>query len=151
MAKQLNERGVESFLPLVEKSHRWKKRAPVRLQLPLFPNYVFIHILPPQRIAVLQIPGVLAIVGHGSIPSSLPDREIQMLRTSVELGTVEPHRYLATGERVRIQSGPMAGLEGILLRRKNDLRLILTLDLIQRSVAVEIAAQDVEPVLSHQN
>jgi transcription antitermination factor NusG len=148
VAKQMCERGIESFLPLTEKAHHWRKRATVRLQLPLFPNYLFVHIALLQRRAVLQIPGVLGIVGCGPIPCPLPDAEIEMLRTSVELGRVEPHPYLDRGERVRIQAGPMAGLEGILLRKKNDLRLILSLDLIQRSVAVEIDTQDVEPVLT---
>ena len=148
VAKQLCERGIESFLPLVEKAHHWSRRSAVHLQLPLFPNYLFVRITSPQRISVLQVPGVLGIVGRGSIPYPLPEAEIDMLRTSVEVGKVEPHPYLTQGERVRIQAGPMAGMEGILLRKKNDLRLILTLDLIQRSVAVEIDADDVEPVLT---
>jgi transcription antitermination factor NusG len=148
VAKQLRERGLESFLPLVEKQHHWTKRATVRVELPLFSNYLFVRIAPRQRVAVLQVPGVLAIVGRGHTPSPLPDAEMEMLRTSIELGRVEPHPYLATGERVRIQAGPMAGMEGILQRRKNELRLILSLDLIQRSVAVEIDAHDVERVLT---
>lgn len=148
VAKQLCERGLHSFLPLVDKAHHWRKRATVHLELPLFPNYVFVEIAPPQRRVVLQVPGVLGIVGRGHIPCPLPEAEIEMLRLGLELGKVEPHPYLTTGEQVRIHAGPMAGMEGILVRRKNELRLILTLNLIQRSVAVEIDACDVEPVLS---
>ena len=148
VAKQLGERSIETFLPLMEKQHRWAKRSTVRLQLPLFPNYLFVHIAPEHRIAVLKVPGVLGIVGRGPIPSALPDTEIEMLRTGIKLGRIEPHPYLATGQRVRIKGGPMAGMEGILVRRKNEVRLVLTLDLIQRSVAVEIDARDVEAVPS---
>ena len=143
VAKQLTDRGIENFLPLVVRQHHWAKRAMVRLQLPLFPNYLFVHIAPQQRIDVFKVAGVLGIVGTGY---ALPDLEIERLRAGVELGRVEPHPYLATGERVRIHAGPMAGMEGVLLRRKNELRLIVTLDLIQRSVAVEIDAEDVEPI-----
>jgi transcription antitermination factor NusG len=148
VAKQLSDRDIENFLPLIEKQHRWAKRSLIRLALPLFPNYLFVHIALQQRVAVLNMPGVLGIVGHGHIPSPLPEVEIERLRAGVELGRVEPHPYPATGERVRITAGPMAGMEGILLRQKNELRLVVTLDLIQRSVAVEIDAEDVEPVLS---
>jgi len=82
VAKQFCEHGFDNFLPLVEKAHHWKKRTAVQLHLPLFPNYVFVHIAPRQRTAVLAVPGVLAIVGSGHIPSPLPDNEIEMLRTS---------------------------------------------------------------------
>jgi len=146
VAKQLSASDIENFLPLVEKQHHWAKRAVVRLELPLFPNYLFVHISPQQRIAVLNVPGVLGIVGHGHLPSPIENVEIEGLRAWVELGRVEPHPHPVAGERVRIRAGPMAGMEGILLRRKNELRLVLTLDLIQRSVSVEIAAEDVEPV-----
>lgn len=145
VAKQFWEHGFDNFLPLVEKAHHWSKRAKVHLHLPLFPNYIFVHITPRQRTAVLAVPGVLAIVGSGHIPSPLPDSEIEILRTWVEQGRVEAHPYLSTGERVRIQAGPMAGMEGVLVRRKNELRLVLSLHLIQRSVALEIDACDVAP------
>ena len=147
VAKVLLERDIESFLPLYEKEHLWAKRSSVRLQLPLFPNYVFVRMALRQRIAVLSVAGVLGVVGRGHIPSPLPDAEIESLRAGIARHKPEPHPYLISGERVRIAAGPMAGMEGILLRRKNDLRLVLTLNLIQRSVAVEIGAQDVEPIL----
>ena len=145
VAKHLFERDIESFLPLYGKEHRWAKHSMVRLELPLFPNYVFVHIAPRQRIATLEVPGVLGMVGRGPVPSPLPDAEIESLRAGLELGRVEPYPYLTAGERVRIKAGPMTGLAGILLRKKNELRLVLSLDLIQRSVAVEIDVQDVEP------
>jgi len=115
--------------------------------LPLFPNYVFVRMAPQQRLAVLGVPGVLAIVGRGHLPSALPDDEIESLRTGLDQSKCEPHPYLVAGERVRIRAGSMEGMEGILIRRKNELRVVLTLDLIQRSVAVEVDAGDVEPVV----
>lgn len=148
VAKHFDERQIESFLPLYPKLHHWTKRNSVRLDLPLFPNYIFVHIAPQQRTSVLAVPGVLAMVGRGNIASALPDAEIEALRTGLQLRRFAPHPYLVAGERVRIQAGPMEGMEGILLRKKNELRVVLTLDLIKRSVALEVDAQDVEPVIS---
>ena len=147
VAKHFDERRIERFLPLYQRVHRWRKRSSVQLELPLFPNYVFVHIGSQQRIPVLGVPGVLGIVG-GRMPSPLPDGAIEALRAGLALRSLQPHPYLVAGERVRIQVGAMAGMEGILLRRKNELRVVLTIDLIQRSVAVEMDAQDVAPVPS---
>ncbi len=149
VAKHFDERRIENFLALYQREHHWRKRSSVQLELPLFPNYVFVHIRPQQRIPVLGVPGVLGIVG-GRMPSALPDGEIEALRAGLALSSFQPHPYLAAGERVRIKGGAMAGMEGILLRRKNELRVVLTIELIQRSVAVEMDAQDVAPVtVSH--
>jgi transcription antitermination factor NusG len=148
VAKHFDERQIENFLPLYQKLHHWTKRNRVRLDLPLFPNYVFVHIAPQQRTSVLAVPGVLGMVGRGNLASALPSAEIESLRTGLQLRKFEPHPYFVAGERVRIKAGSMEGLEGILLRKKNELRLVLTLDLIKRSVAVEVDAQDVEPVIS---
>jgi transcription antitermination factor NusG len=145
----LMQRQIESFLPLYEKVHHWSKRTPVRLKLPLFPNYVFVHTPPQGRISVLAVPGVIAIVGRGNVPSPLPDHEIEMLRSSLEQGRFEPHPYLGAGERVRIRSGALEGIEGIVVRRKNEVRVVLTLELIQRSVAIEVDTDCLEPVLRH--
>ena len=146
VARHLSERQIKSLLPLYRKVHHWTKRSSVSLELPLFPNYLFVHIPLQQRSAVLGVPGVLAVVGHGHAPSALPDAEIESLRTAMELNKLEPHPYLVAGERVRIRAGFMEGMAGILVRKKSGLRVVLTLDLIQRSVAVEVDAEDVEPV-----
>ncbi len=148
VAKHFAERQIESYLPLYQKVHHWTKRSSVRLDLPLFPNYVFVHIVPQQRSSLLAVPGVLGMVGRGHNPSVLPDAEIQSLRMRLERGKFEPHPYLVAGERVRITAGAMEGMEGILLRKKNEMRVVLSLELIRRSVAVEIDAEDIEPVLS---
>lgn len=151
VAKHLAYRQIESFLPMYRKVHRWTKRSSVTLELPLFPNYVFVHIVPGQRVSVLAVPGVLGIVGRGSISSALSDAEMESLRTGLERSQAEPHPYLAAGERVRIRAGSMEGMIGVLVRKKNELRVVLTLDLIQRSVAVEVDAEDVEPVVNPNN
>ncbi len=143
VSKQFAERHLESFLPLYRKAHHWAKQSPVALELPLFPNYVFVHFAPQRRVAVLAVAGVLSIVGRGHISSALSDAEIEALRTGLEINKCEPHPYLVEGERVRIRAGAMKGMEGILVRKKNGLRVVLTLDLIQRSVAVEVDAEDV--------
>jgi transcription antitermination factor NusG len=145
VARHFVEREIKNFLPLYQRVHRWNKRSAVSLELPLFPNYVFVQASRQQRNAVLGVPGVLAIVGSGHTPSTLPDAEIEALRAGLERRKFEPHPYLVEGERVRIRSGAMEGMEGILIRKKKDLRVVLTLDLIQRSVAVEVDGDDVEP------
>lgn len=149
VAKQFAERQVESFLPLYRKVHQWAKQSRGTLELPLFPNYVFVHFAAQRRAAVLAVPGVLGIVGRGHISSALSDAEIEALRTGFDPSKIEPHPYLVVGERVRIRAGSMEGMEGILVRKKNELRVVLTLDLIQRSLAVEVDAEDVEPVDRH--
>ncbi|HKM48934.1 MAG TPA: UpxY family transcription antiterminator [Terriglobales bacterium] len=146
VAKQFADRHLESFLPLYRKVHQWAKQSRVTLELPLFPNYVFVHFAAPRRAAVLAVPGVFGIVGRGHISSALSDAEIEALRPVLERNKFEPHPFLIAGERVRIRAGSMEGMEGILVRKKNELRVVLTLDLIQRSVAVEVDAEDVEPV-----
>ena len=147
VARQFAEHGIEGFLPLYKKAHQWTKRSRVTLELPLFPNYVFAHISPQWRVPVLAVPGVLGIVGRGQISSALSNAEIESLRPVLERNKFEPYPYLVAGERVRIRTGSMEGMEGILVRRKNELRVVLTLDLIQRSVVVEVDAKDVEPIV----
>lgn len=138
------DRGIETFLPLYRTARQWKKRCPVVLELPLFPTYVFVRMTQGDRGAVLGLPGVLSIVGSAREPWPLPDFEIEALRSGMHLRKVEPHPYLVVGERARIKAGPMAGMEGVLVRKKNSLRVVLTLDNIMQSVAVEVDANDLE-------
>ena len=141
----LAQHRIETFLPLYRTTRRWKKSRPVVLELPLFPTYVFVRIAREARGAVLSVPGVLSIVGSGREPWPLPDPEIEAIRLGLQMRKIEPHPYLTVGERVRIKAGVMTGVEGILVRQKNDLRVVLTLDTIMRSVAVEVDADDIEP------
>ncbi len=148
VAEQLAARAVEHFLPSYTSVRRWKDRR-VTLQLPLFPGYLFVYVELQHRLQVLQIPGVAKLVGFGGKPTPLPALEIDALRAGLASGVqVEPHPYLNVGRRARIKQGPLAGLEGILLRCKGNWRVVLSLDLIQRSVAVDVDASILEPVLA---
>ncbi|SRR6266478_3198701 len=144
VAEQLGVRSVEHFLPLYESVRRWKDRR-IKLQLPLFPGYVFVRLALRDRLQVLQVPGVAKLVGFNGAPAALPSEEIEALRASMANGVhAEPHPYLTIGRRVRVRAGSLAGLEGILVRRKNRARFVISLDLIQRSVAVEVDGSEVE-------
>ena len=144
VAAQLGVRSVEHFVPLYESVRRWKDRK-VRLQLPLFPGYVFVRLALRDRLKVLQVPGVAKLVGFNGTPTALPHGEIEALRASLADGVrAEPHPYLTVGRRVRMRSGPLAGMQGILLRRKGNFRVVISLELIQRSVAVDADVVNVE-------
>jgi|SRR5579872_6021164 len=144
VADQLAERGVESFLPQYESVRKWKDRR-VRLQMPLFPGYVFVHLALQNRFRVLQVPGVASLVGFGRRPVAVPDEEFARISGFVSKGLrAEPHPILTAGRRVRVKNGPLAGTEGILLRRKGNSRLVISIELIQRAVAVDVDAADVE-------
>ncbi|MGB6386264.1 MAG: UpxY family transcription antiterminator [Terriglobales bacterium] len=149
VASHFHERQIESFLPLYSTRHRWKNGCDMNLELPLFPNYVFVHIDPRERVRILEVPGVLSLVGFGRNLAPLPDFEIEALRYALGQRKIEPHAYLVIGERVRIKAGPMTGMEGVLLRKKNNFRVVLALDAIMQCVAVEVDADDLEPAAKH--
>jgi transcription antitermination factor NusG len=142
VAAQLRERNVEHFVPLYETVHRWRDRR-VRLHLPLFPGYVFVRLPLHDRLKVLQVPSVARLVGFGGLPTALSDEEIETLRNGLSGNLrAQPHPYLTVGRRVRIVDGPLTGTEGILLRSKGNFRVVLSVDLIRRSIAVEVEAAD---------
>ena len=147
VATELAMREVEHFLPLYSCVRRWKDRR-VSLDLPLFPGYVFVRLALRDRLRVLQVPSVVRLVGFNGWPAVLPDEELEILRSGLcpSLGA-EPHPFLTVGRRVRITGGPFAGLEGILKQRKGCLRVVVSLDLIRRSVAVDVDATDVGPAV----
>jgi transcription antitermination factor NusG len=145
VAAQLEQRGLEFFLPLYASVRRWKDRR-VELDLPLFPGYVFVHIPLRERVRVLQVPGAVHFVAFQGTPSALAAEDVERLRNGLRSGVrAEPHPYLTIGRRVRVVRGPLTGMQGILLRRKERFRLVLSIELIMRSVAVEVDACDVEP------
>ncbi len=147
VVEHFEARDVEHFLPLYASVRRWKDRR-VQLELPLFPGYVFVRIALSARLRVLEVPGVVRLVGFNGQPYPLSDGEIESLRKGIMNGSrIEPHPYLSVGARVRIKSGPLAGVEGSLVRKKNTFRVVLSLDLIARSAAVEVDSADVERVL----
>lgn len=146
VAHQFASRGIEHFLPLYEKVSRWKDRR-VRLQLPLFPGYIFVRIPLRDRLRALEISSVACLVGFGGAATPMPDFEMHALQQGLasQLRS-EPHPYLRVGRRVRIKSGPLTGLEGTLIRKKGCLRFVVSVDLIQRSVATDVDVADIDPV-----
>lgn len=142
----MDRRTVEAYLPLYRSVRRWKDRR-VDLELPLFPGYVFVHLALRDRLQVLQTPSVVRLVGFGGQPAALPDQEIEVLRQGLTRDLrIEPHPYLKIGYRVRVRTGPLQGLQGILVCKKNKSRFVISLDLITRSVAAEIDVAELEPV-----
>lgn len=147
VAAQLEARWIEHFLPLYRSRRQWKDRR-VFLDLPLFPGYLFARFAFTSRVLILQARGVVRVVGGNGQPCPLPERDIEALRAGLGGGLrLEPHPYLTAGARVRILRGPLAGISGILVRAKNLCRVVLSLDLIARSAAVEIDAADLEPMV----
>jgi transcription antitermination factor NusG len=145
VAQQIEQRRISCFLPLYRSLRRWKDRRK-ELELALFPGYVFVQLALEDRLRVLQLPSAVRLVSFNGQPAALPDSEIEQLRERLSRGgCVEPHPYLRVGRRVRVRGGPMQGLEGIIVRRKDRCRIVFSLDLIMRSMAVEVDESDVEP------
>jgi transcription antitermination factor NusG len=145
VAEQLVHGSIEHLLPLYESMRRWKDRR-VRLQLPLFPGYVFVHFALRDRLQVLQIPSVVHLVSFAGQPAPLLEDEVIAIRNCLNHGgRVEPHPYLQAGRRALVKSGPLTGMEGIILRRKNRTRFVVSFRLIMRSVSVEIDDMDLAP------
>lgn len=147
VAEHLGQREIECFLPLYSSKRKWSDGSRVTLELPLFPGYLFVHIRPNARVSVLKVPGALCVVGGtGGEPAPLPDATIDALRTALRLRTVSPHPRVTAGQRVRIRSGALEGLEGIVVRNKNSARVVMTLEHIAQSYAVEVDIEDLEPL-----
>lgn len=146
VADQINKQGIACFLPLYRSVRRWKDRRK-ELALVLFPGYVFVQMALANRVRVLQLPGAVRLVGFNGQPAALPEDEIENLRIRLSSGNIEPHPYLSVGRRVRVRSGPLQGLEGIIVRTKERCRIVLSIHLIMRSVAVEVDDGDVEFII----
>jgi transcription antitermination factor NusG len=145
VSERMCARRIEHFVPLYSSVRRWKDRR-VTLDMPLFPGYVFVKMALRDLLQVQQVPGVARLVGFDGTPAALPADEIEALRVSLAGGLrAEPHPYLAVGRRVKLQSGPLAGLSGILVRRKSGARFVVSVALIQRSVVIEVDALELEP------
>jgi transcription antitermination factor NusG len=146
VAAQLQSRSLEYFLPLYRSVRRWKDRR-VTLDLPLFPGYLFVRLALRDRMRVLQIPSVVHLVSFSGQPVAVPDDEMDRLRSGLSHSLcAEPHPFLTAGRRVSIIRGPLAGCEGILRRRKNNFRFVISIDLIRRACAVDVDAADVQPI-----
>jgi transcription antitermination factor NusG len=148
VGRHLQYRGLTSFLPLYRSVRRWKDRRR-ELDMALFPGYVFVNITASNRSAVLHAPGVVRFVTFQGQPAVVPIAEIRALEISMSAGyRPRPHPYLQQGKLVRVKNGPLTDTEGIIVRRKEGLRLVLSINLIMRSVMLEVDEADVEPLES---
>lgn len=140
-AQALEIKGFQTFLPLYQARRQWSDRTKL-LELPLFPGYLFCRFTAEQRLRIVTSPNITSIVGVGKKPFPVADEEIQAIRTMIASGLpLEPWQYLEVGQRVRIEGGSLDGLTGILVQEKNSLRVVVNVDLLRRSVAVEISRE----------
>jgi len=145
IAHYLHARGYQQFLPLYKSRRTWSDRIK-EVQAPLFPGYLFCRFDPFDRLPILKAPGVVQIVGNGRSPAPVCDAEIAALQKMVASGLPnEPWPFLRTGDKVQIEAGPLRGLEGILVAFRGSCHLVLSVTLLQRSVAVEIDSAFVSP------
>jgi len=146
VAQQLQERGIENFLPVYRSVRRWKDRQK-ELDLVLFPGYVFTRINIAEKLRVLQLPGVVRFVSFNGQPAALDGEDLNALRNALQQGLrAEHHPYLTVGRRVKVVRGPLAGARGILVRVKTNYRIIISIDAIMRSVPAQIHEADIEPL-----
>lgn len=148
VARHLRDRGLDGFLPLSVEMHQWTDRRQM-VETPLYPCYTFLRASIDARIraTVLRIPGVLDFVGLRGCPLVIPDRDIEVIQTLVDRCVpVRAHVFLSEGTRVRIHGGALEGIEGILVARNSDSSLIVSVQMIQRSVALRVEGYDVEPL-----
>lgn len=147
VARQLQEKEIEVFLPLVPERHKWSDRY-ATVHLPLFPHYLFVRI--PEclnrRVSVLQTVGVEGFVGGRGAGTVIPDSEIESILNVLSNGIpFVNHPYLNVGSRVRIRGGCLDGVQGILVAKNDDLSLLVSIDIIQRSLAIRVTGYQIEP------
>ena len=150
VARILTIKGFDTLLPLYQTARRWKDRTKT-LSLPLFPCYVFLRGALERRLDVMTTPGIFALVSNAGEPAAIPTAEIEAIRRAVESGaSIEPYPFLKCGEWVRVKCGPLAGIQGILARKKNLYRLVLSVEMLGKAAAVEIDSCLVERLNSKQ-
>jgi transcription antitermination factor NusG len=146
VAENLRGKGLESFVPLYQTRRRWTNRVQ-SVDLPLFPGYVFCRFAYASRFPVLNTPGVTSVVGFSNVPTPVTDADISCIRAIHESGLPsQPWPYVRVGQRARIERGALAGLEGVLIREKDALRVVVSLELLRRAVAVEIGRDMIRAV-----
>jgi transcriptional antiterminator NusG len=142
----LRERGYEDFAPSYKIEKRWSDRTKLIDQY-LFPGYIFCRFDPNDRLPILTVPGVVDLVGFGKMPEHVPDAEIERVRRMVESGlVVTPHPYVQVGQAVLIERGPLSGVEGILVDVRGKVRLVVSVNLLQRSVSAEVDRNSIRPI-----
>jgi transcription antitermination factor NusG len=144
VAAQFASRGIEHFLPLYESVRNWSDRR-VKLQMPLFPGYLFVSTALRNQLRILTVPGVVNLVSSAGRPLPMTGDVIQKLREGVERVAAQPYPYLPVGQRVLICSGPLRGWTGILLRHKAGTRVVISIDLIHRAFVADVDANDLVP------
>jgi transcription antitermination factor NusG len=145
VADSLAARAVEHYLPCYSSIRKWKDRR-VKLEIPLFPGYIFVHLPLLDKRNVLTVPNIVSLVGSSRGAAEIAEEEIQGIRRGLEQGTAQPHPYLKQGDRVMITTGIMSGMEGVLLRRQNGARIVICLDSIFRAFVVEVDEGSVQPL-----
>jgi transcription antitermination factor NusG len=144
-AQRLADCEVEHFLPCYRSVRQWKDRR-VTLDMPLFPGYLFVRLPFIERAKVLTLPNVVSLVGSKAAPSVISEEEINWIRRGVEHGGAAPHPYLVSGQSVIITSGALCGMRGVLLRKQNNTRVVVSVDSISRSFVVEVGIDQVAPL-----
>jgi transcription antitermination factor NusG len=145
VAGRLCDRAVEYFLPCYTSLRKWKDRR-VQLTIPLFPGYIFVRLPLVERLKALTVPNVVSLVGTKDAPSEVSEDELAWIRRGIEHGDATPHERLEAGQRVVITDGAMAGMEGVLLRKQNKTRVIVSLQSIPRAFSVEVEAACIRPL-----
>lgn len=146
VAEHLRQREIECFLPVYEIVRRWNNGRHI-VQLPLFPSYVFVRMDLRHKLRVLQVPGLVQLVTSHGAPAAMPNSDIETLRSALAAGVLaQPYRYLSVGSKVEICRGPLQGLRGVLLRHQGQFRIVLSVEMIMRSIVVEVDASDVVTV-----
>jgi len=143
VADRLKSQDVETYLHLYSLVRTWNRRR-VEVELPLFPGYVFVRMIITDRVRVLAHPGVIRLVGFNGTAVALPDGEIERLRSSLATWKAEPYPFLTAGKQVKIKSGPFVGFQGRIIRRKGKMRLIVSLELIQSAILLELDAAEAQ-------
>ena|ERR1700733_4789066 len=142
----LRERGYEEFAPSYRVEKRWSDRVKQTNRF-LFPGYLFCRFDPNDRLPILTAPGVVDVVGFGKMPEHIPDGEIERVRRMVESGLlVTPYPYMQVGQAVLIEQGPLAGVEGILVEARGKTRLVVSVNLLRRSVSAEVDRHSIRPI-----
>jgi transcription termination/antitermination protein NusG len=143
VANRLISQKITSYLPLYSAVRCWNNRR-VEVELPLFPGYVFVRMLLSERVRILSRPGIIRLLSVNGNLAVFPDKEMENLQSSLAVWKAKPYPFLTSGKQVRIKSGPFAGLEGTILRRKGKMRLLVTLDLIQSAILLELDAAEAQ-------
>jgi len=148
VSAQLQQKGIENYLPLVTEDRRWSDRVK-RVSLPLFPNYIFVRCSPigKERLVILQTLGVARIVGTGSVWDQIPEKQLEDVRLLLEqVSACAPYPFCRAGQKVRIRGGCLDGVEGIFVERNNDKSLVISIEIIQRSIAVRVSGYQLETI-----